>query len=61
MSVANKTAVVTGGSRGLGLGLTEALAAAGAKVWVVARNPHHLKAVRERLGVETIAALIGSM
>ena len=56
MSVANKKVVVTGGSRGLGLGLTEALTAAGAKVWVVARNPHDLKAVRERLGVATISA-----
>ena len=37
MSLKNKTIVVTGGSRGLGLGLVEALVGQGAKVAVVAR------------------------
>src|SRR5271165_5684411 len=38
MSLKDKTIVVTGGSRGLGLGLVEALVEEGAKVTVVARD-----------------------
>jgi NAD(P)-dependent dehydrogenase (short-subunit alcohol dehydrogenase family) len=56
MSVKDKRVVVTGGSRGLGLGLVEALVAHGAGVTVVARGADALEAVRARLGVATIAA-----
>lgn len=56
MLLNDKTVVVTGGSRGLGLGLVEALVERGAKVWVVARGTGDLEAARARLGVETIAA-----
>jgi NAD(P)-dependent dehydrogenase (short-subunit alcohol dehydrogenase family) len=56
MSLKDKTVVVTGGSRGLGLGLVEALVAHGAHVTVVARGADVLKAVRARLGVATISA-----
>jgi NAD(P)-dependent dehydrogenase (short-subunit alcohol dehydrogenase family) len=56
MSLKDKSAVVTGGSRGLGLGLVEALVAAGVKVTVVARGTESLKTVEARLGVATIAA-----
>lgn len=56
MSLKDKTVVVTGGSRGLGLGLVEALVAHGATVTVVARDAEALEAVRARLGVATIAA-----
>ncbi|HZR72155.1 SDR family oxidoreductase [Bradyrhizobium sp.] len=56
MNLKEKNAVVTGGSRGLGLGLVEALVAHGAKVTVVARETGALAAVRERLGVATISA-----
>lgn len=56
MNLKDKTVVVTGGSRGLGLGLVEALAARGAKVTVVARNADALAAVGARLGVATVAA-----
>jgi NAD(P)-dependent dehydrogenase (short-subunit alcohol dehydrogenase family) len=38
MSLKDKNVVVTGGSRGLGLGLVEALVAHGARVTVVARR-----------------------
>ena len=56
MSIKDKIVVVTGGSRGLGLGLVEALVDQGAKVTVVARTATDLEAVRARLGVKTISA-----
>lgn len=37
------TALVTGASRGLGLGIVKALAAAGAEVWAVAENAEELE------------------
>ena len=56
MSLKDKIVVVTGGSRGLGLGLVEALVDQGAKVTVVARSAVDLEAVSARLGVKTISA-----
>lgn len=56
MSLKDKSVVVTGGSRGLGLGLVEALVAQGARVTVVARGADALESVRARLGVATICA-----
>jgi NAD(P)-dependent dehydrogenase (short-subunit alcohol dehydrogenase family) len=56
MSLKEKNVVVTGGSRGLGLGLVEALVAQGARVTVVARGADALQSVRARLGVATISA-----
>jgi NAD(P)-dependent dehydrogenase (short-subunit alcohol dehydrogenase family) len=56
MSLKDKNIVVTGGSRGLGLRLVEALVAHGARVTVVARDADALESVRARLGVATISA-----
>src|ERR1700738_731486 len=56
MSLKDKNVIVTGGSRGLGLGLVEALVDHEARVTVVARQSDALEAVRTRLGVSTIAA-----
>jgi NAD(P)-dependent dehydrogenase (short-subunit alcohol dehydrogenase family) len=56
MTLKDKKVIVTGGSRGLGLGLVEALIAQGAKVTVVARRADSLDAVSARLGVATISA-----
>src|SRR5438128_1827537 len=58
MSLKDKNVVVTGGSRGLGLGLVEALVAHGASVTVVARDADALESVRARLGVATISAAV---
>ena len=56
MNLRDKKVVVTGGSRGLGLGLVEAFVEHGAKVTVVARDADALASVRTRLGVTTISA-----
>jgi NAD(P)-dependent dehydrogenase (short-subunit alcohol dehydrogenase family) len=56
MSLKDLKVIVTGGSRGLGLGMVEALVAQGAKVTVVARDADALASVRAALGVATISA-----
>ncbi len=56
MSLEDVNVVVTGGSRGLGLGLVEALVAHGARVTVIARGAEALEALRTRLPVATISA-----
>ena len=56
MSLKDKIVVVTGGSRGLGLGLVEALVDQGARVSVAARSAADLEAVSARLGVKAISA-----
>src|SRR5262249_56100200 len=56
MSLKEKAMGVTGGSRGLGLGLVEALVDHGAKVTVVARDQAALAAVQQRLSVAVIPA-----
>src|SRR5258708_8089777 len=56
MSLKDKNGVVTGGSRGLGLGLVEALVAHDASVTVVARDADALASVRAPLGVATLSA-----
>jgi NAD(P)-dependent dehydrogenase (short-subunit alcohol dehydrogenase family) len=55
MILKHKRVVVTGGSRGLGLGLVEALVAQGARVTVIARDTVALDTARARLGVDTVA------
>lgn len=56
MSLNGKRVLVTGGSRGLGLGIVEALLDQGAKLWVVARPSPALDAVRTMADVETAPA-----
>lgn len=53
----NKTALVTGGSQGLGRGIVEVLAAEGATVWTIARDAKRLDQLKQEVkGVHTIAA-----
>ena len=55
MSVlAGKTAVVTGGSRGIGLATAAALSKAGAKVVIVARQPSALQSAARSLGASAV-------
>jgi 3-oxoacyl-[acyl-carrier protein] reductase len=50
-TLAGKAAVVTGGSRGIGMAIAEALAAAGASVAITGRDQLHLDRAVERLAV----------
>src|SRR5258708_19882731 len=56
MSLKDKNVIVTGGSRGRGLGMVESLVEHGATVTVVARDADALASVSTRLGVATISA-----
>jgi short-subunit dehydrogenase len=53
---AGKTALVTGGSRGLGLLIAEALGRRGCRVMICARDPEELRAAGRRLRAEGIDA-----
>lgn len=52
---AGKVAIVTGASRGIGLGIAEKLVAEGARVVITARKPEALAEAVERLGGESKA------
>jgi NAD(P)-dependent dehydrogenase (short-subunit alcohol dehydrogenase family) len=56
MELAGKRAVIVGGSRGLGLGLVEALVGRGAQVTAVARGAEALASANARLPIKTVAA-----
>src|SRR5437016_1405204 len=45
-----RRALVTGGTRGLGLEMARALGEAGAELVLVGRDPEHLAAARQELG-----------
>ena len=56
MDIRGKQVVVTGGSRGLGLGLVEALVDNGALVTAVARGEADLRSAQKRLGISFATA-----
>jgi NAD(P)-dependent dehydrogenase (short-subunit alcohol dehydrogenase family) len=51
-----KAAIVTGGSKGYGYGIAEALKAGGAEVWITSRHEDELKRAAEKLGVHSCTA-----
>src|SRR4051794_33813038 len=59
-SFANKVALITGGSRGLGLAVAEKLADEGAKIAICARDPEEVRAaerVLQELGADVLACV----
>jgi NAD(P)-dependent dehydrogenase (short-subunit alcohol dehydrogenase family) len=54
-STAARAAIVTGGSRGIGLAIADALAAAGASVAITGRDEAALDAARAKLGPRALA------
>jgi NAD(P)-dependent dehydrogenase (short-subunit alcohol dehydrogenase family) len=54
-STAARAAIVTGGSRGIGLAIAEALAAAGTSVAITGRDEAALEAARAKLGSRALA------
>ncbi len=56
MNLKNATALVTGGSSGIGEGIAEALIAAGARVAITGRNKERLEKVAKALGAVGIHA-----
>jgi len=56
----DKVAVVTGGSRGIGFSIAQALLAEGAKVFICGRDPNALQAALEKLRATAPANVDGS-
>ncbi len=54
LGLTGKVAIVTGGSRGIGLATAEVLSREGAKVVIAARRQEHLDTASDRLGVDAI-------
>jgi NAD(P)-dependent dehydrogenase (short-subunit alcohol dehydrogenase family) len=57
-SLEGKVAVVTGASRGIGLAISEALAAAGCKLCITARNADTLKLAAQRINAHKTEILV---
>jgi NAD(P)-dependent dehydrogenase (short-subunit alcohol dehydrogenase family) len=55
-NVTEYTIIVTGGSRGYGAGIAEALVKAGARVWITGRNATQLTKTARRIGASPFVA-----
>ncbi|RKS71467.1 short-subunit dehydrogenase [Motilibacter peucedani] len=57
LQLRGRRAIVTGGSRGIGLAVARSLAAEGADVALVARDPHRLEQAAEAVGASGVRVL----
>jgi NAD(P)-dependent dehydrogenase (short-subunit alcohol dehydrogenase family) len=57
---AGKVGVVTGGGSGIGLGIASRLAAGGAAVALIGRNPDKLSAARDQIAAQTSGAIVAT-
>src|SRR3954449_12978907 len=60
-SLAGRTALATGGSRGIGAAIAQAFLGAGARVIICARKPDELEATTGRLGCEGVQADLSTL
>lgn len=61
LGLTGKVAIVTGGSRGIGLATAELLSSEGAQVVIAARRQEHLDTAVERLGVHAVKVDVTSI
>ncbi len=60
LNLKNRTALVTGGSQGIGLGIAQALAAEGAHVIIASRNENNLESARAQIFSRTPGAKVST-
>jgi len=58
IDLSGRTALITGGSKGLGLATALEMAASGARVAIVARDPHSLEAARAQISAHAPGAQV---